>query len=64
MNRLFDRFYKVDYSRSSEGIQAGAGLGLSIARNIAELLQGSLKLQHIDDIFSFQMTLPLNISSK
>jgi len=49
---------------AAKAIQARAGLGLSIARNIAELLQGSLKLQHIDDIFSFQMTLPLNISSK
>uniref|UniRef100_UPI00406CC034 ATP-binding protein n=1 Tax=Paenibacillus sp. FSL E2-0178 TaxID=2921361 RepID=UPI00406CC034 len=40
MDRLFERFYKVDYSRKSEGIQTGAGLGLSIARNIAELHRG------------------------
>lgn len=40
MDRLFERFYKVDYSRNSEGIQTGAGLGLSIARNIAELHRG------------------------
>lgn len=58
MDQLFDRFYKVDYSRSSEGIQAGSGLGLSIARNIAELHQGSLTLQHTDNVFTFQLKLP------
>lgn len=59
VNKLFDRFYKVDFSRSSEGIQAGSGLGLSIARNIMELHQGSLTLHHTDDVFLFTMLLPL-----
>ncbi|AIQ67591.1 sensor histidine kinase [Paenibacillus graminis] len=56
--RLFDRFYKVDHSRSSEGIQAGTGLGLSIARNIAELHRGTLTLNHSQDIFIFRLNLP------
>ncbi|MHA6528814.1 sensor histidine kinase [Paenibacillus sp. BAC0078] len=64
VNKLFDRFYKVDFSRSSEGIQVGSGLGLSIARNIAELHQGSLTLHHTGDVFSFQMTLPLYTSNQ
>lgn len=57
-DKLFERFYKVDHSRSSEGIQTGAGLGLSIARNIAELHGGSLTLNHVNDLFTFQLRLP------
>lgn len=56
--KLFDRFYKVDHSRSSEGIQTGAGLGLSIARNIVELHQGTLTLNHSHNVFTFQLNLP------
>ncbi|MGG4141499.1 HAMP domain-containing sensor histidine kinase [Paenibacillus algorifonticola] len=58
-NKLFDRFYKVDYSRSSDGIQSGSGLGLSIARNIIELHGGTLTLDHQTNIFRFKLTLPL-----
>ncbi|EHS55970.1 sensor histidine kinase [Paenibacillus sp. Aloe-11] len=61
--KLFERFYKVDYSRSSEGIQTGAGLGLSIARNIVELHQGTLTLNHIHNVFTFQLNLPFENSS-
>lgn len=58
-DKLFDRFYKVDYSRTSEGIQSGSGLGLSIARNIAELHRGTLTLHHTHNVFTFQLSLPL-----
>lgn len=58
-SKLFDRFYKVDHSRSSEGIQTGAGLGLSIARNIVELHQGTLTLNHTQGVFTFQLNLPI-----
>ncbi|WP_276539704.1 sensor histidine kinase [Paenibacillus polysaccharolyticus] len=59
-NKLFDRFYKVDHSRSSEGIQTGSGLGLSISKNIVELHRGTIALDHEDTRFTFKITLPIH----
>ena len=40
--RIFDRFWRVDPVRSSTGRRPGAGLGLSIARWVAESHGGTL----------------------
>jgi len=61
-NRLFERFYKADQARSTEGLQTGAGLGLAIARNIIELHEGSLTLQHNNGIFAFTLQWPVQTS--
>jgi signal transduction histidine kinase len=43
VNRIFDRFFRVDKSRSRA--EGGAGLGLPIARWIAEAHGGSIAVQ-------------------
>ncbi|MDE3197023.1 MAG: sensor histidine kinase, partial [Acidobacteriota bacterium] len=56
-SRIFDRFYRVDASRSRAS--GGAGLGLPIARWIAALHGGSVELERSDDAGStFTVTLP------
>jgi signal transduction histidine kinase len=42
IDRIFERFHRVDDSRTPERDGGGAGLGLAIARSIADLHQGSL----------------------
>lgn len=59
---VFERFYRADQARTrSEQVNgSGAGLGLSIARWIAEAHSGSLNLVHSDDTGSlFSVSLPI-----
>ncbi|MDT7779709.1 MAG: two-component system, OmpR family, sensor kinase [Acidobacteriota bacterium] len=61
---IFERFYRVDKARSRAeavyGASSGAGLGLSIARWIAEAHGGQLVLQHTGEAGStFVASFPL-----
>ena len=61
-SRVFDRFFRADKARSrTEGDSSGAGLGLSIARWIAEAHRGQVTLTCSDNSGStFTATLPIS----
>ncbi|MBP2412432.1 signal transduction histidine kinase [Arthrobacter stackebrandtii] len=54
MDRLFDRFYKTDSSRS----RGGSGLGLSLVQENCRLLGGSVKLSSAGHPTVFTVRLP------
>lgn len=57
INRLFDKFYRVDNSRNSE--VAGTGLGLAIAKSIVELHKGNIKVKSDITGTEFKVHLPI-----
>ena len=56
LQTIFEKFYRVDGSRSSG--TGGAGLGLAIAREIVELHHGQITARSENGITSFEVTLP------
>lgn len=56
LERIFEQFYRIDSSRSTES--GGAGLGLAIAKQIIELHGGSVAAESKDDIIEFEVMLP------
>lgn len=58
--RLFDRFYRLDESRNSEGQHYG--LGLSIARAVAESHGGSIGVSCRNGRVQFTATIPIRKS--
>jgi two-component system heavy metal sensor histidine kinase CusS len=56
--KLFDRFYRVDAARSSEG-DAGAGLGLAIVKAIMGMHHGEVTVSSANPSGScFQLVFP------
>jgi two-component system phosphate regulon sensor histidine kinase PhoR len=57
LERIFERFYRVDHSRSREA--GGTGLGLSIVRHIALLHRGTVEAEsHASEGSIFRLKLP------
>ena len=54
-DELMERFVRGDSSRNTEG----SGLGLSIAKSLAELQKGSFEIDIDGDLFKVTLTLPL-----
>ena len=57
LERIFDKFYRVDASRSSS--TGGAGLGLAIAKEIVCLHGGSIRAESEEGKTRFLVVLPL-----
>ncbi|WP_051591119.1 HAMP domain-containing sensor histidine kinase [Bacillus sp. UNC438CL73TsuS30] len=58
VTRLFDRFYRVDASRSSNN--SGAGLGLAITKSIIELHHGTIHVDYKNQVIHLLIRLPIN----
>lgn len=58
LNHIFERFYRVDKARSRKS--GGAGLGLSIVRNMVERNQGKITVESQLDVgTSFTLSFPV-----
>jgi signal transduction histidine kinase len=60
LERIFDRFYQAEPSRNHSELNSGAGLGLSIAKWIAEAHGGAIRVESEPSKGAlFTVTLPL-----
>lgn len=57
LDKMFERFYRMDNSRSSK--IEGSGLGLAISKKIVELHNGEIWAESDDDIVTIGIRLPI-----
>lgn len=58
LDRIFEKFYKLDVSRNTGS--GGAGLGLAIAKQIVELHNGTIQARSQDEMIEFEIILPIS----
>lgn len=56
LEKLFEKFYRVDESRTTK--TGGSGLGLSITKEIIELHNGKIAVNNDDEYIEFLIELP------
>lgn len=56
LDKIFDKFYRVDSSRNSS--TGGTGLGLAITKEIIELHKGHISVKNDDEYIEFMIQLP------
>ena len=57
LSTIFDRFYRLDESRTSN--TGGSGLGLSIAKDIVEAHGGTIKAYSEECMVTFTVSIPV-----
>ncbi len=62
LGKVFDRFFRVDSSRSRD--TGGTGLGLNICKNVVELHKGKIEVKSkAGEGSTFEVTLPKNLTN-
>ena len=60
LEKIFDKFYRIDESRTSS--TGGAGLGLAITKQIIELHHGIIYAENKDEFIAFYIEFPKDTS--